>query len=251
MRSRVFALLFLALGTTLSASAGTRFSFIADAPGYSYRGVMMIDGENHRLDVTEGNHPQYDGTMSIITRRSGAEALILDHRTQTWFQRDLDGIAGPLVTARGIGETTLVDSRVWKTRERIDDGGPATERHTVYAEYSIDMEIQGEHVPAQIRMRGEFDIGPRIAQLAHPWGLQFGTKTGIRKLDDALASRIPNRLPLRQVVTASRQIAGGEVYTETFTLVISDVVEDDTIGVENFAAPAGYEYREPFFNYGQ
>lgn len=251
MRPRVFALLLLTAGMTLSASAGTRFSFIADAPGYSYRGVMIIDGENHRLDVTEGNHPQYDGTMSIITRKSGAEALILDHRTRTWFQRELAGIAGPLATARGIGETRLVQSRVWKTRERIDDGGAATERHTVHAEYTIDFEIYGEHVPAKIRMRGEFDIGPRVGQIAHPWGLQFGAKTGIAKLDEALARRIPNRLPLRQVVTASRQIAGGETYTETFSLIVTDLVDDAAIGPEEFAAPAGYEYREPVFNYGQ
>lgn len=250
MPPRIVALLLLVASTSLSAFAGTRFNFVADAPGYSYRGRMTIDGENHRIDVTDGNHPQYDGTMSIITRRAGAEAIILDHRSQTWFQRDLAGIAGPLVTARGIGATTLVHSRVWKEREQVDEAG-ATERHIVYAEYTIDMEIDGEHVPAEIRMRGEFDIGPRIAQIAHPWGLQFGAKTGIAKLDAALATRIPNRLPLRQVVTASRQIAGGEVYTETFTLVVSDVVEDDTIGVENFAAPAGYAYREPFFNYGQ
>lgn len=251
MRPRVVAILLLAAGTALSAFGGTRFTFVADAPGYSYRGRMTIDGENHRLDVTDGNHPQFDGTMSIITRRSGAEAIVLDHRTRTWFQRDLAGIAGPLVTARGIGEVSLVRSRVWKTREPLDEGGLATERHTVFAEYTLDMEIHGEHVPAEVRMRSEFDIGPRIPQLAHPWGLQFGTKTGIERVDEALARRIPNRLPLRQVVTASRQIAGGEIFTETFTLIVSEVTEDASIGAADFAAPAGYEYREPVFNYGQ
>lgn len=248
--SQFLALLLLSAAGTAPAAAGTRFDFVAEAPGYTYKGRMALDGVRHRVDISEGNHPLFNANISIISRESGTEALVIDHGNRTYFQRQVGHIAGPLPTVRGIGKMSLGRSRVWKSRERIEDGGAATERHIVHAEYRIDMEVEGEAMRADVTLEARFDIDPGTGQYAHPWGLQYGAKTGFKKLDNALARNIPNRLPLRQVVTVSRQIADGPVVTETLTVTVSNVTDEEIPNGE-FYAPDGYPYREPVFNFGQ
>lgn len=247
----VTALLLAVVSVPFSAhAAGVRFDFVAEAPRYTYRGRMWIDGTQSRLEITEGNHPLFNPNIMILSRKAGLHITVVDHTTRTFFQRDVAASSGPLATARGMGTNTASRWHITKTRERLDDGGDATERHTVRAEYRLDMDVEGEKIDATVKMHAEFDIDPRVRQRAHPWGLQFAAKTGFAKIDDALAARIPDRLPLRQVVTFSRQITGGPVVTETLTITISNVV-DETLRDAEFYPPAGYPYREPVFSFGE
>ena len=55
----------------LSAVAGTRFDFVAEAPGYTYKGRMALDEKRLRIDITEGNHPLFNEKISIICREGG------------------------------------------------------------------------------------------------------------------------------------------------------------------------------------
>lgn len=232
------------------ASAGSRFDFVVEAPGYTYKGKMALDGRRLRLDISEGNHPLFNENISIISREGGTEVLVIDHESRTYFQRQVALIGGPLPASRGMGKSTLRRSRVWKSREALNDGGPAKERHIVHADYTIDMDLgAGEKFDAHVKMEATFDIDPEIDNYAHPWGIQYAAKTGFEKLDNALVRNIPNRLPLRQVVSASRRIADGPVITETLTVTITNVTEADIPNGE-FYAPDGYPYREPVFNFG-
>lgn len=231
------------------AEAGARFDVVVEAPGYQYKGKVALEEKRLRIDISEGNHPLFNGKISIISREAGTEVLVIDHGNHTYFQRRVGHIGGPLPAARGIGNTKASRTHVDKSRERIDDGGPATERHTIEASYDLDMEVMGEELEGNVRMKAEFDIDPDIDQYAHPWGLQFAAKTGFERLDNAIARAVPNRLPLRQVVTVSRQIAGGPVITETMTVLVSNVIEED-IPDNEFYAPGGYPYQEPVFTFG-
>lgn len=237
----------LAAFWSLTAFAGTRFDFVAEAPGYTYRGTMALAGERLRIDITEGNHPLFNDQISIISRESGTEVLVIDHGSRTYFQRQIGHIAGPLSTARGLGPTKASRSKFSKTREAINERG-ATERHTIRAEYHLDMNVQGEKLQADVAMEAVFDIDPDIVQVAHPWGLQYAAKTGFERIDEAMARQIPNRLPLRQVVTVTRQIEGGAAITEQLTIILSNVREEEIPNGE-FYAPDGYPYREPVFTF--
>ena len=244
-----FAAVLVSLALAPGAQAGVRFDIVVEAPGYTYKGKAALEEKRLRIDISEGNHPLFNGSISIISREGGAEVLVIDHGSRTYFQRQVGHIGGPLPASRGIGNTRATYSDVDKRRERLDDGGPATERHIVEADYRLDMEVMGEKLDATVTMHAQFDIDPDIDQYAHPWGLQFAAKTGFTRLDNAIARAVPNRLPLRQVVTFTRQIAGGPVITETMTVLLSNVTKEDIPNGE-FYAPDGYPYQEPVFSFG-
>ena len=67
------------LVAALPSAAGTRFDFAVEAPGYTYKGKMALDGERLRLDISEGNHPLFNSNISIISREAGTEVLVIDH----------------------------------------------------------------------------------------------------------------------------------------------------------------------------
>ncbi|HEU4520774.1 MAG TPA: hypothetical protein VFT12_02155, partial [Thermoanaerobaculia bacterium] len=234
------------LAGAVPAWAGASFDIVVEAPGYSYKGKVLLEEKRLRIDISEGNHPLFNGNISIISREAGTEVLVIDHASKTYFQRQVGHIGGPLPASRGLGKTRALNTSVDKSRERLTDAGPVTERHTITARYDLDMEVMGEKLDAKVTMEAQFDIDPTIDQYAHPWGLQFAAKTGFQRLDNALARAIPNRLPLRQVVTFSRQIAGGPVISETMTILVTNVSQED-IADNLFYAPDGYPYQEPVF----
>ena len=242
---RVAAVAF-ALFLPVSATAAVRFDFIAEASTYTYSGRMTLDGKRIRIDVLEGNHPLFNPNVSMIARGSGSQILVLDHERKTYFQRAGAPIAGPLATVRGIGASEAIKPRVSKRREDLEGG---LERYVVTADYSVVMDIGGEKVNGSVAIDAEFDVDPRFRQFAHPWGLQFATKTGYPRVDEALAKRVPQYLPMRQAVTASRQIEGGPMLTERFIITVSNVVELQVSDSEFLATP-GYRYVEPVFSFG-
>ncbi len=225
------------------ASAGVRFDFVVQNPTYAYSGRMWIDGTKSRTVITEGKHPLFNPNITIITRDEGIRLTVIDHSNHTYFERNLREVSGPLATVRGVGASKASHWRVTKSRS-------PTESQIVHVEYDLDMKVAGEKLAATVQMEAQFDVDPLIDQKALPWGLQYGAKTGFLKLDDAIAARVPDRLPLRQVVTASRQIAGGPVVTETQSVTVSNVVAE-TLPDGEFYAPRGYPYREPVFRFGE
>ena len=231
------------------AEAGVRFDFVAEATGYTYSGKMSLDGTKMRVDIASGAHPMFRKDVSLISRNAATEILLLDHARRTYFQRQVGHIGGPVSTARGLGNTRVTKQRLTSSKEKLTGAGRATERHKLSAEYSLEMEIVGEKMGGLVRMEAEFDIDPDIPQRAHPWGLQHAAKTGFDKLDKAIAARIPDRLPIRQFVSFARQIAGGPLITETLTLVLSNVIEEEIDGME-FYPPSAYPYEEPVFSFG-
>ncbi|HKR66588.1 MAG TPA: hypothetical protein VJZ00_22870 [Thermoanaerobaculia bacterium] len=226
----------------LAATAATRFDFTTEVTGYTYSGRMAIDGLRSRVDITEGNHPLFNPGYSILTRGGGKEIVVLDHAQRTYFVRHMTSLGGHLATARGIGRTTASRPRVKKTK--VDD-----RTFIVHASYELVMEVEGEKLNGTVELDARFEIDPKIEQRALPWGLQFGAKTGFEDVDDALAARIPDRLPLRQVVSVSRRIADGPVVTESITTTISNV-RTEAMSDDDFLAPEGYRYQEPVFNFG-
>lgn len=235
-----------------NVSAAVVFDFAAEAPNFKYGGTMILDGTNSKTDIASGAHPLFNANISLITRKEGSDVIVVDHSRKTYFQRiPPPDMRGPLATVGGIGRSNLDASKVTRTRERfVAENGRELERHVIDANYRIDMDVEGEKMDATIDLHIEVDVDPAFEQHAFPWGLQYGAKTGFTKLDWAIADRIPNRLPMRQLVRASRQIAGGPVITETFTMTISNVREEEVDG-RVFFAPAGYRYEEPVFSFGQ
>lgn len=249
LRLRCCALLVAAL-PLLPAAAGVRFDFTTELTGYSYSGRMSIDGARSRVDITQGNHPLFNPATSIISRGRGEEIVVLDHAQKTYYVRRMENLGGHLPAMRGIGRTTASKPRIRKSREAGETiDGVATERHIVHAEYEVSMLVQGETLKGSVEIEARFDVVPAIPQRALPWGLHFAMKTGFDDIDDALAERIPSRLPLQQFVSVSRRIADGPVVTETITTTVVNVRNEDMTD-DDFLAPRGYKYREPVFEFG-
>lgn len=240
LRSGAILVAFL---TPLAAWAGTRFDFTTEVTGYSYSGRMAIDGTRSRIDITTGTHPLFNPGFSIITRRAGREIVVLDHAQQTYFMRTTATLGGHLATARGLGKTSASRPRV--RRSRTADGA-----YVIHARYELTMVVEGEKLGATVDLTATFNVDRRIEQRALPWGLQFAAKTGFENVDLALTSRIPPRLPLRQLVTVSRRIADGPLITETILTTASNV-RAEAISDDEFLAPEGYRYKEPVFAFGQ
>lgn len=232
----------LAALVPLAAHAGVRFEFTAAMTGsYSYGGRMAVEGLSSRTDITSGEHPLFNPSFSIITRDAGRQIVVLDHSRRTWFSRNGDLIAGHLGTTRGLGSTTAGKPRVRSRR----DGG----HEIVTAEYTLHMNVAGEKFDATVTLEARFETAPAIEQRALPWGLQYAAKTGYDAVDRAVANHVPRRLPLRQVVTASRRIGDGPLIAETITTTVSNVVSA-TIPDSELVVPDGYRHEEPSFVFG-
>jgi hypothetical protein len=224
----------------LAATAGVRFDFTADVNGaYAYGGRMTADGTSSRTDITSGTHPFFNPNFSIITRDEGRQLVILDHARRTFFNRNGDLISGHLGATRGLGPSSAHKPKVRSFR----DG----DEQVVRAEYTVTMTVEGEKLEAAIALDARFvlaDAGLR----ALPWGLNYAAKTGYDDVDRVIAMHVPKRVPLRQVVKASRRIGDGPVITETITTTVTNVVSGE-VGADVFAVPAGYRYEEPSFVY--
>jgi hypothetical protein len=235
---------FVAVLLPFSAEAGVRcdFTTVLTSPSYSYGGKLTIDRDRSRVDINDGNHPLFNPNTSVITREGGGEIIILDHERRTWSQRPGKSLGGHLSTTRGVNMATTASG----AEVRTDRNGA---EHHLFANYTIMMEVEGERFPATVEMEVVSELGSAPRQAAFPWGLQFAAKTGFDEVDRLIERRLPLRLPMRQVVTASRQIEGGPKITETITITVDHVSE---IHVDNdiFFPPKGYKYEMPVFEFG-
>jgi hypothetical protein len=224
----------------VAAAAGLRFDFATNINGsYSYAGRMAVDGTSSRTDITSGTHPLFNPNFSIITRDEGRQLLVLDHSRRTWFNRNGDLLAGHLGTTRGLGASSARKPRVRSFR----DG----DAQVVRAEYTLAMTVEGEKLHGSVTLDARFTLGDAVFR-ALPWGLNYAAKTGYGDVDRAIAMHVPKRLPMRQVVKASRRIGDGPMITETITTTVTNVANGD-VAADVFAVPAGYRYEEPSFVY--
>ncbi|MDQ3282781.1 MAG: hypothetical protein M3Q69_15365 [Acidobacteriota bacterium] len=239
--------LFVAVLFPWIARAGVRCDFrtVISSPSYSYAGTLMLDGDQSRVDFTAGEHPIFNPHTSVITRKGGAEIVIIDHVRRTWFRRTSKGLGGHLSTSRGITPATTATDAVVKSERNGD-------QHHVHVSYAITTEVEGEKLPATIELDVLSDLASPIhdRQRAFPWGLQFGAKTGFDAIDKVIAKHMPSLLPVRQVVTASRQLQGGPVVSETITTTLSNVT-DAPIPANVFYPPPGYRFEAPVFQFGE
>jgi hypothetical protein len=236
--------LFVAVLFPLSAAAGLRCDFTTEltSPAYSYGGKLTIDRDRSRIDIHDGNHPMFNPKTSVITREAGAEIIILDHERKSWSQRPGKALGGHLSTTRGINMATTASN----ARVRTDRDGS---EHRLFANYTLTMEVEGERFPATVEVEVVTELGGLTRQEAFPWGLQFAAKTGFEEVDRLIERRMPMRLPVKQVVTASRQIEGGPKTTEVITITLANVSEA-TVDSDIFFPPKGYKYEVPIFEFG-
>ena len=236
--------IFVAVLFPLASAAAIRCEFNTElsSPPYTYRGTLIIDGNRSRADIVEGNHPLLNARTSVITREGGDELIHLDHERKTWSQRPGKLLGGHLSTTRGLTLATKASDE----QVRTDRDGAL---HKLFASYSLTMNVEGETIPATVEIEVVSELGPFIRQTAFPWGLQFGAKTGFEKVDRLIERRMPMRLPVRQVVTASRQLDGGPKVSESIIVTLSNVTEVD-IDKNIFFPPQGYRYENPVFDFG-
>lgn len=243
MRYRWLALAAVAVlfPASLFAAVKCDFNTVLTSPNYSYRGTIIFDGERARIDITEGVHPLFNPNTTIITRVGGKEIVMIDHARKTWYLRHSDAMGGHLSTTRGMGKSSAGDARVRVDRD--DD------EHRLHAEFDLVMEIEGEKMSGRVVMDVVTELGAGYRQRALPWGLHYAGKTGFEDVDRALARRMPNRMPVKQVVTASRQIEGGPMVTESITTSLANFT-DVTVPDTDFYPASGYRYEVPVFEFG-
>jgi hypothetical protein len=235
--------LFVAITLPISAAAGIRaeFNTTLTSPAYSYSGVLAIEGNASRIDVLKGSHPLFRENTSIITRDGGQEIVILDHERRTWHARRAAGLGGHLSTSRGLGATTASDPQVQTTRNGRE--------YRLHVKYGLVMAIEGEKLTGNVDLEVISEVDPDLHQKALPWGLQYAAKSGFDEVDRVIARGIPRGMPVRQVVTATRQIEGGEPLTETMTTVLTNLASAPT-PKEVFFPPKDYRYEVPKFEFG-
>jgi hypothetical protein len=240
--SRLAALLVLAV--PLAASAGVRFDFTNEVTGdaYTYRGRIAIEGNRSRLDIVEGSHPLFNPNFSFLTRGDGTEIVVLDHAHKTYFTRKTSNMSGHLATTRGLGKSRAAHA----TYHRAEDGS----RYILGVTYDLSNVVEGERFGGTVTLEATLDVDPILRQKALPWGLLFGIKTGYESIDRALARRLTDRLPRKQVVTVSRRIAGGPEITTTMTTVIENIT-NSKVDYDELRAPDAYRYQEPSFVFGR
>jgi len=227
---------------SLFAAVRADFHTILTSPNYSYRGTLVVDADRARLDIAEGRHPLFNANTSIIMKHGGREIIMLDHARRTWYLRRAEGMGGHLSTSRGMGKTSGANHRLRASRDGDD--------HRLHVEYDLAMEIEGEKMGARVLMDVVTSFGPDYRQRALGWGLHYAAKTGFEDIDRAIARRMPSRMPSKQVVTASRQIEGGPVVTETITTTLANFT-DVPMRDEEFFPPSGYRYELPVFRFGE
>lgn len=234
---------FVAITLPISAAAGIRaeFNTTLTSPAYSYSGVLAIDGNSSRIDVLKGSHPLFRENTSIITRDGGQEIVILDHERRTWHARRAAGLGGHLSTSRGLGVTTASQPEVETTRNGRE--------HRLHVKYGLVMAIEGEQLTGNVDLEVITEVDPDLHQKALPWGLQYAAKSGFDEVDRAIARGIPRDIPVRQVVTATRRIEGGEPLTETMTTVLTNIANAPTPKAV-FFPPKDYRYEVPKFEFG-
>lgn len=253
---RAATILGLLLLLAVPATAATVYDFVCETKSsapYSFRGHAVVEGKQVRYEVTEGNHPVFNPRISVISKDGGETLLIIDHRLRTWFMRKTAYMSGPLSTWKAPGQTAASKPRV--RLEKIDApsesvaGRPVT-KYAMEIAYSVDMDVEGEKLEATVKASAMLWLGEGKSD-AIPFGFHFALKPGFGSYDDRVARPLRGKgVPLRAVVTVSRAIADGAPVTETFQLTVEDVREQK-IGPGEFQAPAGYQYREPMFGYGQ
>lgn len=253
MRLRALVLVMFTVCPPLAA--GYVFEFqckSTSTASYSFRGRAVIEGANARYDVIDGAHPVFNPKITIISREGGRNLIIIDHRLKTWFMRRTGSMSGPSSTWKAPGQTSA--SRGWAKVVRADEAsemiaGHATTKYTAVVEYSIAMDVEGEKMNAKVTARGSLWMMNAKDVSALPFGLHFGLKPGFPTIDEKMANRLEGKgVPLRQIVTVTRTIAGGAPVTETFELNV-DAIQEQKAGEKTFQAPDGYTYREPTFGY--
>ncbi|HWW61020.1 MAG TPA: hypothetical protein VN181_06615 [Thermoanaerobaculia bacterium] len=242
---------------SLPLSAGYVFDFqckSASSVTYTFRGRAVIEGPNARYDVVDGAHPVFNPAITIISRDGGRNLLIIDHRLKTWFMRRTASMSGPSSTWKAPGQMSA--SRGWVQIERAAEpgetiAGHATTKYTAVTEYAIAMQVEGEKMNAQVTARASLWMMNGKGITALPFGLHFALKPGFPSIDERVANRLAGKgIPLRQIVTVTRTIAGGAPVSETFELNV-DTVREEKAADATFQAPAGYAYREPTFGYSE
>lgn len=250
MRRSLFVLL---LAAAWPALAGMVIDFDCHAEStapYSFTARISIDGPNARYDTVEGLHPVFNPKITVISRDEGETLIIIDHKQKTYFIRKSRAMSGPLSTWKAPGTTG--DSGVSFDVERREEtgtiAGRPVRRYDARGEYDLRMKLEGEKMSAHVKSEGTFwTIDARNDAL--PFGLEFAFKSGFESLDHKVERRLPRiGIPLKQIVTVTRTIAGGAPITERFEATATKVSEEK-LDFGLFQPPMGYQFREPTFGF--
>jgi hypothetical protein len=246
----------LVLSLTMSGAAmATSFDFATTIDGahpYSYEGHMTVSNTFCRVDVTRGVHPLFNPGFTIISQRNGQVILVLDHKQKTYFVRETNGMSGPLATVRGFARSTAANASVRIHSEGGEIGAAGarrTTRYSLHITYDMKIAVEDEQFSATVDVSGSLWTLDGPLQTALPWGIQFGAKTGFPDIDRAIARKMPNDVPVRQLITVSRRIGDGPPVTETMTTTTSNLSEEAP-PPNIFGAPPDYKLREPNFSFG-
>jgi hypothetical protein len=250
---RVAALL-IALAAAAGAAAGTvldvEYRNESSSP-YTFKGKVSIEGPNARYDVIEGAHPMFNPSLTIISRDNGETLLVIDHRQRTFFVRQARAMCGPLSTWRGPGTMQESHASVDLRRDERGDATIASRGTRMYrghAEYDLTLTVDGQTLRAHVASDATMWMSG-LRNDALPYGLAFGFKSGFDEVDHEIEHRLPRYgIPLRQVITTTRTIEGGDPITETFEARVTNVKEQK-LDITLFVPPGDYELKEPTFTF--
>lgn len=250
MRRGLFALLLTAAWPALAGMVIDFDCHSESTAPYSFTARVSIDGPNARYDTIDGLHPVFNPKITVISRDEGETLIIIDHKQKTYFIRKSPSMSGPLSTwkAPGTIDESKVSFDVARSEETGTIAGRSVRRYDARAEYDLRMKLEGEKMTAHVQSTGTFwTIDARNDAL--PFGLEFAFKSGFESLDHKVERRLPRiGIPLKQLVSVTRTIAGGAPITERFDVTATKVTEQK-LDFSLFQPPMGYQFREPTFGF--
>lgn len=251
MRSRLALTLVLLALLPLSGEAAIRFALESRLEGehpLRFGGTGLIERSQSRIDFDSGTHPLFNASITMITREGGLITTVLDREDQSWFERAVTP------STRGIISTFYAPWQQQAERERVslqpmgaeDCSGHPCRRYRMLISYRIAMRVGGEQTWADVDGVADLWLSRRHRNEALPFGLHFALKTGFPPVDESIERQLRGLgLPVRQDVTVTRTMEGGEPVTERLTVQLTAIEEGPAANPIEFQPPHGFRHREP------
>ena len=252
MKRSVLAVIFLLVSAPLLAGVSYNFESVTTGGqgGPKMSGTADVEGQNMRIDVSEGDGVLFQDGTTVVSHDGGATLLLIDHKKKTWMELPLEQIFSSLeAMMKSMGG--MVDISVSNQKTSVDAGGSggsiegyATSRYTIDTSYDFAIKVMGMNMNGSVETHSDVWSTDELASDYATFVQQRGFKTGIEGVDQLLQSQLDamKGFPLK-VVTKSKTTMRGRPQESTTTISVSNI-EEHSVPESRFEIPADYSRTE-------
>ncbi|MBW3670109.1 MAG: DUF4412 domain-containing protein [Acidobacteria bacterium] len=238
----------LAFALTLPLHAGVIYQFktVTEGNTADMVGTAKVDGENFRLELSEGDGVIFQDNSIIISDDGGKTMMVLDPKKKEYYhlsiEDTLSAMTSMLQSMGGMFKMSI-DHQTVEVR-RIGAGesieGYPTNKYKVDTAYTLKLKAMGMNMDQQVKSETTTWSTDELDQQLAAF-IQYRTfRTGMEDLDALIEKHIDavKGFPLK-TVTKTEVTARGKTNTSTSTMTVTGIKEAD-VAASEFAVPAGY-----------